>query len=75
MTMAATLFRMTPEEVLAGVTRNAAKALGLEASLGTLEEGKQADFAIWPVAHPSELSYWIGGLKPLQVTSAVQFGA
>jgi len=75
MSMAATLFRMTPEEVLAGVTRNAAKALGLEAERGTLEEGKRADFAVWPVAHPSELSYWIGGLKPLQVSSAVQLGA
>jgi imidazolonepropionase len=75
MSMAATLFRMTPEEVLAGVTRNAARALGLEAELGTLEEGKRADFALWPVAHPSELSYWIGGLKPLQVSSAVQSGA
>lgn len=75
MTMAATLFRMTPEEVLAGVTRNAARALGLEQNLGTLEDGKQADFAIWPVAHPSELSYWIGGLKPSQVSVGVQFGA
>lgn len=75
MSMAATLFRMTPEEVMAGVTRNAARALGLEADRGTLEEGKRADFAVWPVAHPSELSYWIGGLKPDHVATAVQLDA
>jgi len=72
MSMAATLFRMTPEEVLAGVTRNAARALGLDAALGTLEAGKTADFAIWPVAHPAELSYWMGGVKPLQVATALK---
>ncbi len=75
MSMAATLFRMTPEEVLAGVTRNAARALGLESDVGTLAEGKRADFAIWPVAHPSELSYWIGGLKPDHVSTVVQLDA
>ncbi|MEH6404327.1 MAG: imidazolonepropionase [Sneathiella sp.] len=64
MNMAAVLFRMTPEEALAGFTRNAAKALGLQNTIGTLEVGKQADFAIWNISHPSELSYHIGS-RPL----------
>jgi imidazolonepropionase len=59
MNMGCTLFRMTPEEALAGVTREAAKALGL-ADHGTLEAGKHADLAIWNVSHPAELSYRIG---------------
>ena len=59
MNMACTLFRMTPEEALAGVTRNAATALGLDES-GTVEPGNRADLAIWNVAHPAELSYRIG---------------
>src|SRR5690606_27930082 len=63
MTLATALFRLTPEECLAGVTRNAARALGL-ADRGTLEPGKRADLAIWDVAHPRELSYWLG-LNPL----------
>ncbi len=58
--MAATLFRMTPEEALAGVTRHAAKALGLDASHGTLECGKAADLAIWDIERPAELAYRIG---------------
>ncbi|MEM8790745.1 MAG: imidazolonepropionase [Pseudomonadota bacterium] len=57
--MACTLFRMTPEEALAGITRNAARALGRE-DLGTIEAGKIADLAIWDVEHPAELSYRIG---------------
>jgi imidazolonepropionase len=64
MAMASTLFRMTPEESLRGVTLNAARALGLAADRGTLEAGKRADLAIWPIEHPAELSYWLGGLKP-----------
>jgi imidazolonepropionase len=64
LSMATTLFRMTPEEALAGVTRNAARALGLADEIGTLEIGKAADIALWPIDHPAELSYWIGGLKP-----------
>jgi len=64
LSMAATLFRLTPEEALAGVTRNAARALGLQDEIGTLEIGKAAEFAVWPVDHPAELSYWIGGIKP-----------
>jgi len=58
--MACTLFRMTPEEALAGVTRHAARALGLQASHGTLEPGKVADFVLWDVARPAELAYRIG---------------
>ncbi len=58
--MAATLFRLTPEEALAGVTKHAAKALGMNAEIGTLEVGKRADLAIYDVAHPSELSYRLG---------------
>ncbi len=58
--MGATLFRLTVDECLAGVTRNAAKALGLDGELGTLEAGKSCDLAIWDVAEPAELVYRIG---------------
>jgi imidazolonepropionase len=58
--MAATLFRLTIEECLAGVTRNAARALGLDRELGRLEAGKRADLAIWDIEHPAELVYSIG---------------
>ena len=57
--MAATLFRMTPEEALAGAMRVAAEALGLGAETGTLEAGKSADLAVWEVAEPAELVYRI----------------
>jgi imidazolonepropionase len=59
--MACTLFRLTPEEALGGVTLNAAKALGMGASHGSLEVGKVADFVAWQIAQPAELSYWLGG--------------
>jgi imidazolonepropionase len=58
--MACTLFRLTPQEALAGVTRNAAQALGMAASHGTLEPGKAADLAVWDVGDPAELCYWLG---------------
>jgi imidazolonepropionase len=58
--MACTLFRLTPEEALRGVTAHAARALGLHASHGTLEAGKQADFVVWDVEHANELAYWFG---------------
>lgn len=60
MNQACTLFRLSPEEALRGVTVNAARALGL-ADRGLLAEGKRADLALWDVQHPAELSYWIGG--------------
>ena len=59
MNMACTLFQMTPQETLAGVTKNAAKALGKKDS-GTIEIGNRADLCIWEVKHPAELSYRIG---------------
>jgi len=58
--MAATLFRLTPEEALAGATRNAARALGLAAERGTLEVGKAADFVLWDIAAPAALAYRFG---------------
>ena len=58
--MGCTLFRLTPEEALAGVTRIAARALRLDENRGTLEVGKRADFVLWDVDHPAELAYWCG---------------
>jgi len=60
MNFACTLFRLTPEEALAGATKNAARALGL-GDRGILAVGQRADFALWDVAEPAELSYMIGG--------------
>jgi imidazolonepropionase len=60
MILASRLFKLTPEECLAGVTRNAARALGLEDDRGTLEIGKRADIAIWDIGHPRELAYHTG---------------
>ncbi|WP_448953457.1 imidazolonepropionase [Labrys neptuniae] len=60
MNMAATLFRMTVDECIAGVTRNAAKALGKADDIGTLEAGKQCDLAIWDIERPAELVYRLG---------------
>ena len=54
------MFRLTPEEALAGITREGARALGLLDDVGTLEAGQAADLAIWNVKSPAELSYWIG---------------
>jgi imidazolonepropionase len=60
MNMASTLFRLMPEEALAGVTRNAARALGLAEEVGTIEVGKRAELAVWDVGQPAELAYRIG---------------
>ena len=64
MNMACVLFGLTPEEALAGVTREAAKALGRGDRLGTLEAGKRADFLVWDVAHPAEIVCQLG-VNPL----------
>jgi imidazolonepropionase len=66
MNMGATLFRLTVEECLAGVTREAARALGLLGEVGTLEVGKQCDLAIWDIERPAELVYRIGA-NPLHL--------
>jgi len=58
--MACTLFKLTPEESLAAVTRNAAKALGIDSQVGTLELGKKANMVLWKTDNPAELSYKIG---------------
>jgi imidazolonepropionase len=58
--MACTLFQLTPAEALAGVTRNAAKALGIDKEVGRLASGMRADLALWEVAQPAELAYAFG---------------
>jgi imidazolonepropionase len=60
MNLAATLFRLTVEECLLGVTRHAAAALGLAGEIGALEAGKACDLAIWNIERPAELVYWMG---------------
>jgi imidazolonepropionase len=60
MNMAATLFRLTVDEAIAGVTRAAARALGRLADIGTLEPGKRCDLAVWDIERPAELVYRIG---------------
>lgn len=60
MSMATRLFGLTCEEALAGVTRHAARALGMQAQRGSLAAGMAADFAVWSIAGPEELGYWSG---------------
>ena len=60
MNMACTLWRLTPLEALAGCTTHAARALGMQRQIGSLEAGKRADFALWRIARPADLSYAIG---------------
>ncbi|MGZ8281636.1 MAG: imidazolonepropionase [Allosphingosinicella sp.] len=60
MSMACTLFGLTPEEAVAGMTRNAAAALGLQDEIGTISAGKAADLCVWRIGRPAELCYWIG---------------
>jgi imidazolonepropionase len=65
---ACTIFRVTPEEALAGATRNAARALGIADRAGTLSTGRVADFTVWDVERPAELAYAIGA-NPLYLVS------
>jgi imidazolonepropionase len=60
LSMACTLFGLTPEEALAGMTREGARALGLHEEVGTISPGKAADLCVWRVSRPAELCYWIG---------------
>jgi imidazolonepropionase len=64
LSMACTLFGLTPEEALAGMTVHAARALGLEDEVGTVSAGKAADLCVWRVSRPAELAYWIGHPGP-----------
>ncbi|HEY0801037.1 MAG TPA: imidazolonepropionase [Steroidobacteraceae bacterium] len=61
LSMACTLFGLTPEEALSGATRNAARALGVLDEVGTIEVGKRADLAFWRIERPAELCYGLGG--------------
>lgn len=61
--LACVQFRLTPEEALAGATREAARALGLRADIGRIRKGLEADLAVWDIDRPAELAYWLG--KPM----------
>ncbi|HPY39055.1 MAG TPA: amidohydrolase family protein, partial [Thiolinea sp.] len=65
MNMACTLFRLTPEEALTGVTLHAAQALGLQNQIGQLRAGLAADFIVWDIQHPAELAYQVG-INPIK---------
>lgn len=65
MNMGCIFFQLTPAEALAGVTINAARALGIADHYGSLEEDKVADFCLWDIDHPNELAYQLGHC-PLQ---------
>ena len=60
MNMACTLFGLTPQEALAGMTINAARALGLDQQIGTIAPGKAADLCVWRIETLAELGYWVG---------------
>jgi imidazolonepropionase len=68
LSMACTLFGLTPEEALTGVTRHAARALGMHADIGTLEVGKRADFVLYAIDRPAELCYNLGANPCVEVT-------
>ena len=66
-----TIFRLTPEEALAGVTRNGAKALGMGITHGTIEAGKVADLVFWKIDAPVELAYAMGANPCTKVLKSV----
>jgi imidazolonepropionase len=70
MNMACTLFRLTPQEALAGATLHAARALGMGSELGSLAVGKTADFALWAIDRPGDLACAIGGNPCVAVVNA-----
>ncbi len=72
MNQSCVLFGMTPEQALAGTTCHGAKALGLENSKGVLKVGYDADLVLWPIEHPSELSYGINMHRPSKIWLAGQ---
>ena len=61
--LACVQFRLTPQEALAGATREAARALGLRGDIGRIKKGLEADLAVWDIDRPAELAYWLG--KPM----------
>lgn len=69
MHLACTLFRLTPTEVLRGVTVNAARALGLQHDCGSLAVGQRADWCLWDIGSPAELCYWMGGVRPQRIVA------
>jgi imidazolonepropionase len=65
--MASTFFGLTPDESLAGITRNAAKAMGLAGDVGEIALGARADFSVWQLESPEYLLYQLGGISPHSV--------
>jgi imidazolonepropionase len=75
MPMASTLFGLTAEECLAGMTREGARALGLEDETGMIRPGLAADIALWPLKDPGELAYWLGAApEALFINGEMRFG-
>jgi imidazolonepropionase len=71
MNMACNLFGLTPEEAIMGMTLNAARALGLAQEIGSIAPGKAADLAVWNIAEPAELGYWLGLMPERRIFGGV----
>ncbi|NJC04726.1 imidazolonepropionase [Sphingomonas kaistensis] len=72
MNMACNLFGLTPEEAIAGMTSHAARALGLADEVGSIAPGKAADLAVWRIAEPAELGYWLGLMPERRIFGGVE---